>query len=351
MPKKLVFINQLAAVVAAFVTLPMSAIAIPLDTNTANGTATVGSGGDYATLSAAAAAFNGLPPPYLQGAWKLEIISDLTEANNSAFANTMSPGSSITLKPAATLTPTITFTKTSDNANTVNGNYSGNIAIGINSVSTGFQVKTDGFVIDGSNTVNGTTRDLTIQNTAVLFNYSRIVVILGDSDNCVIKNCIIKNKATAGTTPSAISVGQFNSSGVNYVPDGFIINNNFLQAQGTSSGGTIGIDLTKGATSTAAASGWIISNNDIDSRQRGIYLNGSVNGTISGNRIKVQGANAGLLCHAIYGLSGSSVNGQTLNVIDNNIYMGTAQTATGNFGAIGMALSSAVGTGCVIKYY
>src|SRR5690554_6358483 len=101
--------------VASCLVAATGAVAIPFDTTTANGTATVGTGGDYATLKAAADAFNALPAPFLQGNWKLEVLSDLSEAENSAFGNTIPDGSSLTLKPAAETSATITYTATVDN--------------------------------------------------------------------------------------------------------------------------------------------------------------------------------------------------------------------------------------------
>jgi hypothetical protein len=89
------------------------------------GTNTVGSGGDYADLSAAFADINAAG---VSGSTVLEIISSFTESGTTPLSRTDLNGSnSLTIQPAAATTPTITFSNSaglvingSDNV-TING--------------------------------------------------------------------------------------------------------------------------------------------------------------------------------------------------------------------------------------
>jgi hypothetical protein len=185
-------------------TMPLEAKLIT-DAPAGQGTSTVGTGGDYPSLSAASAAFSAYPGG-LPGNWTLEILNDLTEPTNSWFGN-LTNGYSVTVKPASGVTATITFTKTTDNTNP-----SGAIIVGVSADSWTPLMKTDNFIIDGSN--NGTTsRDLTLTIPAtVTFAYNCPIHVLGDSDNVVIKNCNILNLSPG--TGAAICGIRFTTPGI-----------------------------------------------------------------------------------------------------------------------------------------
>ncbi|MCK9212847.1 MAG: hypothetical protein M0P61_18635, partial [Ignavibacteriaceae bacterium] len=122
-----------------------------------HGTFTVGTGGNYATLNDAITELNLFG---IDGDCTFNILNDLTETSNICVGlNTK--GHTITFKPAAGVIATVTFTKTADNTGA-----SGNWVIGVPNLTTTSgtnygMVTTNNIVIDGSNTVGGTTRDLT----------------------------------------------------------------------------------------------------------------------------------------------------------------------------------------------
>src|SRR5262245_40408204 len=70
--------------------------AIPFDSSPTGGTVTIGSGGgtDYASLAAAAIAFNGVAGG-INGPWTILITSDLTEPANIPFANNIATTASV----------------------------------------------------------------------------------------------------------------------------------------------------------------------------------------------------------------------------------------------------------------
>ena len=141
------------------------------------GTKTVGTGGDYATISSALSDLNSKE---LCGPLDL-LLTDATYDSGETFPLTIlpNPGASavnlVTIKPAPAISPIIACSSSSSVFN-LNGS--------------------DYLVIDGSNQTAGTTRDLTILNnyTAGIYNYG---ISLGHNGsrgatNTVIKNCIIE---------------------------------------------------------------------------------------------------------------------------------------------------------------
>lgn len=109
-----------------------------------SGTKTVGSGGDYATLKAA---FDAINAAVVCADIQLTVLSSGTTETAAATLNNVSYEGgpfTITIKPDASTTPTIT----------------GNIATAVIVLNGA-----DNVVIDGSNSVSGTTRDLKVTNT------------------------------------------------------------------------------------------------------------------------------------------------------------------------------------------
>ena len=138
------------------------------------GTYTVGAGGNYTTLTAAAADYNSKP---ISG----PVIFSLTDASYAGEtfpitfnANTgASPTNTLTIKPASGISPTI----------------SGSSATCIMTFNGSSYVN-----VDGSNSVNGTTRDLTLANT----NTSGATVCLQNAaTNNSVKNSILKGVSTS----------------------------------------------------------------------------------------------------------------------------------------------------------
>jgi len=298
-------------------------------------------------------------PRALTGNVTASISSNLTEPVNISLAvNT--GANSLTFKPRAGTTPTVTFTRNIDNDGFSGDFVIGTISVGANAVVT----STDNIIFDGSNTVAGTTRDLTwtssnTHSSAATMNVS------GDADNVVIRNMrIINNGTSTGGNVSAIRVAQgafvagpttWNLSNAafagpgSYTPDNLTIQNNELSVIGGGQGA--GVNFTSIGTLLSpnlAATGFLITNNDISARIRGVFMSPAGSGTISNNRIAVGlgGSTSGL---GTFGVFNNTSNGfiATQNITGNAITVTTDAASTG-IGPTGMFLSS-YGAGSVIS--
>lgn len=246
------------------------------------GTRPSGGDPDYLTLASALTAVNA---GTITGDCMFYITSSLTEtANVSLGVNT--DGHSITFKPAAGTVDTITFTKTTDNTGA-----SGNWVFGVPNLTTTSSTNygmltTNNIIIDGSNAVGGTTRDLVIQNVAAAHANTVVIRLLGEVNNFTLKNAVVKQLSTAASYAVAL-VNRFFTPTV-FTPDTILVENceiNATQLKGqafaTTNSGTL-------PTPWNGISNLTIKNNKLLGTARGIFLN-YVGGptVISGNEIKV----------------------------------------------------------------
>ncbi len=286
------------------------------------GTYNVGAGQTYTTLTAAVAAYN---TACLGGA----VIFNLTDATYSAGetfpivinANaTANATNTLTIKPATGISPTITGTS----AVTI---------IKLNGA--------DFIIFDGSNTVGGTTRDLTISNTnvgtssAVIWNASASITN-GATDNT------FKNLNVLGQAPLTTFVGIFSGNGT-----------------------------TMGSAADAANSNLTIQNNAVAKSQYGIAIAGVVAGD-TGNLVTQNTVGSSVVADYIgfIGMFFSNNNGVqvTNNTISNiittssnpiginiaanvtnstfnaNTISGIAYTGTGGYGGKGMNINTGTAT-------
>ena len=231
-------------------------------------TATAGTlSGSYTTLGAAFTAINAGTH---QGVITISVTASTTETTICQL-NASGSGSasytSVLVKPATGVTATI------------NSNIATNGTI--------YLYGADNVTIDGSNTVGGTTRNLTIQNTSASSAY---VIRLGSpsttngATNNVIKNCIITNGSSTGS--GTVVMG---GSGVTL----------YAAGEGQNSNNTI-------------------QNNAISGAQEGVYDVGPAaldNGwVIDGNTITGCGFDGILLYyHSNFTVSNNSISGITIN--------------------------------------
>lgn len=180
-----------------------------------------------------------------QGAISISITASFTETTATPTINASGSGSasytSILIKPATGVTPTITSTQ--DNGTTIK------------------LFGADNVTIDGSNTVNGTSRDLTFinSNTSGSGQSSNIWLASNGTNgatNNTIKNCKILGSSSSGGAPY-MGVCVFS---------------------GNAQGYWLGTSLT-----TAANSNNIIKNNLLNSANAAVAFNGGV--TETGNQI------------------------------------------------------------------
>ncbi|MCF6130412.1 PKD domain-containing protein [Flavobacterium sp. AS60] len=196
----------------------------------------------------------------VSGAVLLELQSDYSGTETLPIAMGAVAGVSatntVTIKPGAGVTKTI----------------SGSNATAIFNLN-GAQYVT----IDGSNTVGGTTKNLTIGNTNTS---GTVVTFINDASNNTIKNTVLNGVGTA-TTSGVVLL----SSGTTNGNDNNIIQNNDISGGATATG--IGVNNNSSTTTTAIKnSGNIISNNNIFNFSIAGIRESSGAGTVySGNKI------------------------------------------------------------------
>ncbi len=216
-----------------------------------SGTYTVGTSGDFATLTAAVNAYN---TSCLTG----PVVFNLTDASYSASetfpivinANSYaSATNTLTIKPATGVTATITGSSATSIIK-----YNG----------------ADYVTIDGSNTAGGTSRDLTISNSNT--GTSSAVIWQGSasaSDGAT--NNTIKNIIVQGQAPLTTFVGIFSGSGVSVATSGvaeaqqnnnIYTNNSFLRSQ-------YGLII---AGAGGGQTGNVVNNNNIGSNTASDYI-------------------------------------------------------------------------------
>jgi hypothetical protein len=229
-----------------------------------SGTKTVGSGGNFTTLTGAGGLFETLNNLGLSGNLVVTITTSITTEPGTYALNAWSEvggsGYTLTIKPAASTTPTIS------------GSLDNNALFRFNGVSR--------LTIDGSN--NGTTsRDLTLANTSATVPY---VLHLGSAGTSPISNITLKNctfSSGANTASSVIVSDASNMNNPGYFSDLYIENNLIQNAY-------VGIFIY---SVTGQGNNFLIKDNDLNIagansiRYGGMYLEGVNWGTISGNEI------------------------------------------------------------------
>ena len=248
---------------------------------TITGNFNVGAGQAYTTLTAAVAALNGAP---ITG----PVVFNLTDANytGETFPITINANSgssavnTVTIKPASGVTPTISGSSTTSFINLNGCKF---------------------VIIDGSNTVGGTSRDLTIENTSTATTASTVHFIL-DASNNTVANCIIKGASTAlnrgtvffdtgsstGNLGNTISNNTITNSGANFPANGIYsagtsgaifnsgtISGNNIQDYFSATLATAGINLS--ATGNSA---WTITNNKLFQTATRVYTTANIHSGI-----------------------------------------------------------------------
>lgn len=306
-----------------------------------------GGGGDYLTLGEAATAFSGVVGG-INRPWTIEIASNTTEATNVYFANTFGVDGSLTIKPAAATTPVVDFTFTG----TVTGIF-GHLVIGTTDGTLpdtpNYRESNGKYTIDGSNTVGGTTRDLTFKvgssGTPLATSMNRLIRVFGNNHGVVIKNMKLHMYDTSGTASAvALAGGQVPSGGTSVAPDGIqILNNEIISSSSTNN--AFGIDSTMAANGTAAAGtsfdNSLIADNDITAQQRGIFMNGFANTTVARNNVSLVSTLGNVTFGGIFHLNSNTVSPFTINIDRNTVDVAiTAATWTAAQGPIGIFLDS-----------
>lgn len=345
--------KQFLALTGAIAAAASLSYAIPFDSSTGSpATATVGPdpGNDYNSLAEAATAFSSVSGG-INREWTLEISGDLTETSASYFGNVFGPAGKLTIKPQAGKQPTVTFTIPSPPA----GIY-GDIVFGVsdgNAVSSTNDRPSDGnYVIDGSNTVGGTTRDLTFLIPSTHNDpMGQLLRIWGDTKNMVVKNVRLINNDSTGTG-RCIGIGNGQASGSDRKVDGLVVENCYIEAMPVAGYGEfISVsDAANGNLSLGSASENIVVRNcTIVTNDRSYFRLAS--GLIEGNDILTTKSVNGYLMPAIYLVHNNSAFGGEVTVRNNVIRLSEIRnTNAGSYGAIGILADSTM-NGTVINVF
>ncbi len=249
------------------------------------GTKIIGGTGtpDYPTLTAAITDLN---TKHASGTVTFLIDGDLTEPGSPEITDTALTGANkLIIKPNTGKTPTVTFTAVATAGNKANGG----LTITGNTASLGSVGNT---TIDGSNTANGTTQDMTFAlNDAT--NGRFCIKLMGNSDNVTIKNLKI--------VPTAIKIASASGSrtyGINCLAlasgaaDNLTISNCSVMGS-TTSAFYYGIYKPDGGT-VPAGTGLTIAGNTIFAQHKGmsIWWPAGIT-TINNNTVSMLGALAG----------------------------------------------------------
>lgn len=210
----------------------------------------------------------------------------------------------------------------------------------------------DNVTIDGSITTNGTTRDLTIQNTALTTQTNTAVIrLIGNTTgglgatNNTIKNCNIigstpGNSGSSGSTITSsygIYAGSTSATTLSATATGNDYDNLTIQNNSITSA-YIGI-VVNGASATYQADNLVITDNEIGSSnplaqitQRGISVYNVINGVIARNKVFDQKVTAST---TVYGIE---INGAaTSNThVTRNMISGIYSQSTSGYGAFGI---------------
>ena len=260
------------------------------------------------------------------------IDGDLSEtgANILLSRNDLNATNNLVIKPALGKTPTITF-------------------IGCTSTSganqyTGFAISGTSFVtIDGSNTVGGTTKDMTFKMNDGT-NGRIIIQLYGNCDNVTIKNLNINYQApmsTFNTTRGIYLNGQASGACDNFTTEncdiGDVTNTPFYAVSVTGSSG-----------SSIYCTNIVIKNSNLYGRIRPVYFfyvgTTSTTSEISGNNIYTYGGTNGTTTYTIFMNNWAG----TVNIFDNKLpTMKTNNTSTSGVYGIS-ALSAQSGATCNI---
>lgn len=276
--------------------------------------------------------------------------SDITEtyADSRGIGLAINPEPySITFKPYTGRQPVITFNYPTD----LNAGPSGAFIIGIpgkGNISWDSLRTTKNIIFDGSNTVGGTTRDLTFTTATTAQRNAFPMAIVGDVSNVIIKNMKIYYKAAGlGSTSGnlflgAIQVRSRNYLGIDWVPRNIIIENNHLSgnfddvalnAQGYvtyQTGTPLPADYPYNIT---------LKNNLIEGKRRGIALYRAGSHDIYENEIILnQNIAANVTSEAIYAVDVDT--NSVINIQRNKISKVSGITNAANMGNTAISIES-----------
>ena len=315
------------------------------------GSAGTGPGGSDPQFATLRDAFEVLNNSVFTGDCNFYITSDILETFTPAVGYGLGLAINpepytVTFKPYTGVQPVVTLAYPTDGTS----GPSGALIIGVpmdNNIAWADLRATKNIVIDGSNTVGGTTRDLTIECATTAQRNAFPLTIVGDVSETVVKNTNIYYKAQGVSTSgnlfvSAIQLRSRSNSGVDFVPHNILFENNHISANfdgvvqsaqgyGTYQSGTpVPVLLPYNIT---------LKNNLIEGKRRAValYLAGSHD--IIGNELILnQDIAANTTNEAIYAVN--VLNGSVINIYNNRISKISSMTNAANNGNTAISIET-----------
>jgi hypothetical protein len=277
------------------------------------------------------------------------ITSDITETYTPAvgLGLAINPDPfTVTFKPYTGVQPVITLNYPTD----MNSGPSGALVIGIPSkgnVTWDSLRTTKNIVIDGSNTIGGTTRDLTIQSALTAHRNGMPMVIVGDVSNVTVKNTNVYYKAQTVSTSGNLFIGAVmvrsrNYLGVDWSPHDVVFENNHLNGNfdgvAQSSQG-YGCYQTGTPNVINYPYNIVLRNNLIEGKRRGIALYRAGSHDIYNNDIILnQTIAAGISNEAVYAVDVDT--NSVVNFYNNKISKVSSLTNAATFGNTAISIET-----------
>ncbi|CUS86650.1 T9SS type A sorting domain-containing protein [Candidatus Kryptobacter tengchongensis] len=301
------------------------------------GSAGTGPGNSNPDFSSLRSAVDFINSSTIAGNCTFYFTSDLTESENS-FLGVNTNGYTLTFRPYYDQPTTIKFTKSTDNASS-----SGGWIIGLSSDNWNAYVPSHNIVIEGT-APGGSEKRLTIQARVSdgAHDNTNPIVMLGDCDNSVIRNCKIIYQTQNPTLhkANAILVQLYTGVSPHGVPDNVTIENCDITATGWSARG-IYLYYTGSGSPENMAENFVVRNCKITAEQAGIELRYAGNSECYGNEIYIDQTETESISYGIY--AGGRDPGKRIKIYSNKILqLRTANSATTNplwYGIVGIFIT------------
>lgn len=338
-----------------------------------SGTYTVGTGGSY-DYSSMAKAGMAIKSAEFTGDVTLLICTDLTETINTGIVNKSEY--KLTIRPDKDEDRTITYTTATDNTGPT-GVFviGGNMTMTPGSTIGWASIPTKNVVIDGAAEGQSTPR-LKITNG----NWGTNVLLYGDVQNVVIKNCILVSTATKSSNHALTFRSEnYSSTSKDIGPKNCLVENCIIESTHATKSQAVYFQGNEANSAAGYPTDITIRNSNVKGHVRGMFLYG-VNGlNVEGCTFDMSDMAAGYLCHGIFGHTAKGVinvtgnkfiknstkntnageyglqtitaaGGATVWVIENNYFAGYDALASGTTTVASRLLGIRCGDSCVVRH-
>lgn len=288
-----------------------------------SGTYTVGTGGSYYYSSMAEAGM-AIKSAEFTGDVTLLICTDLTETINTGIVNKSEY--TLTIRPDKDEDRTISYTTAEDNVGPTGVFVIGGDMTMTPSTTIGWaSIPTKNVVIDGAAEGQSTPR-LKITNGK----WGTNVLLYGDVQNVVIKNCILVSTAAAKSNYALTFRSEnYSKTSKDIGPTNCLVENCIIESTHATKSQAVYFQGNQAYSVAGYPTGITIRNSNVKGHVRGMFLDG-VNGlNVEGCTFDMSNMASGYLCHGIFG---NKVEG-VINVTGNKfIKNSTKNTSAGEFG-------------------